>query len=132
MSERQSPKATIRITGVDHIQIAVPPELEDAAIAFYGGTLGLKRLPKPEGTGNTRGAWFDAGNVQLHIGIQEGEFKPATKAHPGLLVEDLEAARKALEDAGAKTKPGSDIPGFKRFFTEDPAGNRLEFLQKTN
>lgn len=132
MSERQSPKATIRIAGVDHIQIAVPPELEDAAIAFYDGVLGLKRLPKPEGTGDKRGAWFDAGNVQLHVGIQGGEFKPATKAHPGLLVEDLKAAMAALEEAGVKTKPGSDLPGFKRCFAKDPAGNRLEFLQKTN
>jgi catechol 2,3-dioxygenase-like lactoylglutathione lyase family enzyme len=122
----------MKITGLDHVQIAVPPELEEAAIAFYGGTIGLKRLPKPEGTGDTRGAWFDAGNVQLHLGIQEGNFKPATKAHPGLLVEDLNAAMAALEEAGVATKPGSDIPGFKRFFATDPAGNRLEFLQKTN
>ena len=119
----------MRVVGIDHIQIAVPPELEDAAIAFYGGTLGLKRLPKPEGTGDTRGAWFDAGNVQLHVGIQSGDFKSATKAHPGLVVDDLGAAKAALEKAGTRTKPGGDIPGFKRFFAEDPAGNRLEFLQ---
>ena len=130
MSERQSPKATIKVTGVDHIQIAVPLELEDAAIAFYGEVLGLKRLAKPECTGDTRGAWFDAGNVQLHVGIQEGDFTPATKAHPGLLVEDLEAARTVLNIAGVQTRPGGDIPGFRRFFATDPAGNRLEFLQR--
>lgn len=121
----------ISVVGIDHIQIAVPPEMEVAAVAFYGETLGLKRLPKPEGTGDARGAWFDAGNVQVHLGIQEGDFKPATKAHPGLLVEDLKAAKLALERGGIKTKPGNEIPDFKRFFTEDPAGNRLEFLERT-
>ena len=120
----------MKIIGIDHIQIAVPPEKENAAIAFYGGTLGLKRLPKPEGTGDVRGAWFIAGNLQLHVGIQEGEFRPATKAHPGLVVEDLEAAIATLEKADVKSKLGNDIHGFKRFFAEDPAGNRLEFLQK--
>lgn len=120
----------MKVIGIDHVQIAVPPEKEDAALAFYGNVLGLKRLSKPEGTGDTRGAWFDAGKTQLHVGIQEGEFRPATKAHPGLIVEDLVAAGATLEKAGVQTKPGSDIPGYRRFFAEDPAGNRLEFLQR--
>ena len=119
----------MKITAIDHVQIAVPPELEQAALAFYGNVLGLRRLQKPEGTGDTHGAWFHAGNIQLHVGIQQNDFKPATKAHPGLVVENLAEAQAALEAAGVPVKPGSDIPGFKRLFTQDPAGNRLEFMQ---
>jgi len=119
------------LTGVDHVQIAVPPELEVAAIHFYENVLGLKRLPKPVGTDDTRGAWLAAGNVQVHIGVQEKGFQPATKAHVGFLVEDLRVAEAALRKAGATHKSGGDLPGFRRFFAQDPAGNRLEFLQRT-
>ena len=119
----------MKIVGIDHVQIAVPPELEQAALAFYEGTLGLKRLPKPEGTGDTRGAWLSAGNIQVHIGIQPIGFQPATKAHVGFLVDDLSATEATLKAAGVATRPGSDLPGFKRLFADDPAGNRLEFMQ---
>jgi catechol 2,3-dioxygenase-like lactoylglutathione lyase family enzyme len=120
----------MKITGIDHVQIAVPPELETAAIEFYEKTLGLRRLPKPGGTDDVRGAWFDAGNTQLHIGVQEKGFTPASKAHPGLMVANLQAAIDHLANAGIETKPGSDLPGLKRFFAKDPAGNRLEFVQR--
>lgn len=117
------------IRGVDHVQIAVPPALEQAALRFYGHVLGLKRLPKPEGTDDTRGAWFDAGNVQVHVGIQLQGFTPAHKAHVGFVVEDLTRLRATLKADGRPVKDGGAIPGFTRVFSEDPAGNRLEFLQ---
>jgi catechol 2,3-dioxygenase-like lactoylglutathione lyase family enzyme len=120
----------MRITAVDHVQIAVPPELEAAAIEFYERVLGLNRLPKPGGTDDVRGAWLDGGNVQVHIGVQPKSFVPATKAHVGFVVADLAKAQAELERNKVATKPGSDLPGFKRFFTQDPAGNRLEFLQR--
>jgi catechol 2,3-dioxygenase-like lactoylglutathione lyase family enzyme len=121
----------MKIVAVDHVQIAVPPQLEAAAVDFYGRVLGLRRLPKPEGTEDPRGAWFDGGNVQVHIGVQGAGFTPAMKAHVGFVVDDLAALQTALEAANSATKPGSDLPGFKRIFTQDPAGNRLEFLQRT-
>lgn len=120
----------MKIISVDHVQIAVPPELEQVAVDFYENTLGLKRLPKPDGTGDTRGAWLSAGNIQVHVGVQPEGFKPATKAHVGFIVEDLAATLAELKAAGATIIPGSDLPGFKRLFTKDPAGNRLEFLQR--
>jgi catechol 2,3-dioxygenase-like lactoylglutathione lyase family enzyme len=118
------------ITGVDHVQIAVPPQLEAAAVDFYGRVLGLRRLPKPEGTEDPRGAWFDGGNVQVHIGVQGAGFVPAMKGHVGFVVDDLGGLQASLEAAKCATKLGGDIPGFKRIFTQDPAGNRLEFLQR--
>lgn len=99
-------------------------------VDFYGATLGLRRMTKPENTGDTRGAWFDAGNVQLHLGVQPDGFVPATKAHVGFVVDDLAALAGTLRSKGFAVKSGSDLPGFKRLFSEDPAGNRLEFLQR--
>ena len=119
----------MNILSVDHVQIAVPPDFEQAALEFYGRTLGLVRLHKPDATGDARGGWFAAGNVQVHIGIQQ-EFTPAQKAHVGFLVDDLAATEAALKAAGAPVKTGSNLPGFTRLFAEDPAGNRIEFLQK--
>ncbi|MBK8205383.1 MAG: VOC family protein [Planctomycetes bacterium] len=99
-------------------------------VDFYAATLGLKRLTKPGGTDDSRGAWFDAGNVQLHLGVQPDGFVPAKKAHVGFVVDDLAALAGALGSKGLPLKAGSDLPGFTRIFSEDPAGNRLEFLQR--
>lgn len=120
----------MRVTAIDHVQVAFPPELEAAMVDFYEDTLGLKRLAKPGGTDDPRGAWFDAGNVQLHLGAQPHAFVPARKAHVGFVVDELAAIAAALEAAGLPVKAGSDLPGFRRIFSEDPAGNRLEFLQR--
>ncbi|MCL4730084.1 MAG: glyoxalase, partial [Planctomycetes bacterium] len=97
------------IRGVDHVQVAVPPALENAALRFYGGLLGLPRLPKPEGTEDARGAWFAAGNVQLHVGIQLQGFAAATKAHVGFVVEDLERMKALLKGDGRPVKDGGVI-----------------------
>jgi catechol 2,3-dioxygenase-like lactoylglutathione lyase family enzyme len=119
------------IQGAHHVQIAVPPALENAALRFYGNVLGLARIDKPEGTDEQRGAWFEAGNVQFHVGIQLQDFSPARKAHVGFVVEDLARLRTVLKGDGRPVKDGGAIPGFTRIFSEDPAGNRLEFLQRT-
>lgn len=98
-------------------------------LAFYGGLLGLQQINKPANTGDARGAWFDAGNTQLHLGVQPQGFAPARKAHVGFIVDSLEAVAAALRAGGKPVTSGSELPGFKRLFSEDPAGNRLEFLQ---
>ncbi|MBK9973610.1 MAG: VOC family protein [Planctomycetes bacterium] len=117
------------IQAIDHVQVAVPPALEQAAVRFYGGLLGLVRLEKPAGTDDARGAWFQAGNIQLHVGIQTQGFVAATKAHVAFVVADLDRVKTLLKGDGRPVKDGGGIAGFRRIFSEDPAGNRLEFLQ---
>ncbi|TDD90168.1 glyoxalase [Actinomadura darangshiensis] len=116
------------ITGVHHIQLAAPPGSEDGLRAFYTGVLGLDEVPKPPGLAGRGGAWFRGGGVELHLGIEEG-FRPARKAHPGLLVHDLDALAARLNAAGHATRPDDLLPGYRRCYADDPAGNRLEFLQ---
>ena len=118
----------MRITGIDHVQVAAPPGCEDAARAFYGDLLGLAELPKPPVLAARGGCWFAAGAQQLHVGV-ETEFAPARKAHPGLVVDDLEALRERLRAAGQEPREDDTIPGTRRFYAEDPFGNRLEFRQ---
>lgn len=59
----------------------------------------------------------------------EHDFRPARKAHPGLLVHDLDTWADQLRSAGAPVLFDEDFPGMRRFCSEDPHGNRLEFLE---
>ncbi|MCC6572982.1 MAG: VOC family protein [Planctomycetes bacterium] len=118
------------VSAINHVQVAAPPELEAAAVAFYRDVLGLRPIPKTEGADSPRGGWFSAGNIELHVGIQEKGFSPAAKAHVAFMVPDLEALKSRLEKAGRPIRPGGEMPAYRRFFSEDPCGNRLEFMQK--
>jgi catechol 2,3-dioxygenase-like lactoylglutathione lyase family enzyme len=119
----------VQVLGIDHVQIAIPRGGEAAARAFYSGVLGLAELPKPEELRARGGVWFGAGAQELHLGVEE-PFAPARKAHPGLVVDDLEALCASLREAGHDPRGDDAIPGVRRAFAEDPFGNRLELRQK--
>jgi hypothetical protein len=62
------------------------------------------------------------------VGV-EREFAAARKAHPGFVVDDLEALRAKLRGVGRDPQDDESLPGAVRFYAEDPFGNRLEFRQ---
>ncbi|HTI53398.1 MAG TPA: glyoxalase, partial [Verrucomicrobiae bacterium] len=76
------------IVGVDHVQLAMPAGREAEARAFYDGLLGVPEIAKPPALAARGGAWFERGRLKIHFGVDR-DFRPARKAHPGLLVEDL-------------------------------------------
>jgi diguanylate cyclase (GGDEF)-like protein/PAS domain S-box-containing protein len=116
--------------GVDHVQLAMPagPEAEQAAERFYGEVLGLRRVPKPPALAVRGGCWFEGPCVELHLGVEE-PFHPARKAHPALLVENLDVLGRRIVDAGGELVPADDVPGVHRFHTHDPFGNRIELVE---
>lgn len=117
------------ITGLDHVQVAIPVGGEAAAREYYGVTLGMTEVPKPPALARRGGCWFTSGDAVLHLGVEE-PFVPAAKAHPAFLVTDLDAVAVALEEAGSTvTRSDGELPGVRRFHTLDPFGNRLEFQQ---
>jgi catechol 2,3-dioxygenase-like lactoylglutathione lyase family enzyme len=117
------------ITGVDHVQVAIPRGAEDDARRFYGQLLGMTEVPKPAALARRGGCWFSSGAAVLHLGVEE-PFAPARKAHPAFLVSDLGALQARLEAAGCEcTRSDGEIPGVQRFHTSDPFGNRIEFQQ---
>ncbi|ASY34386.1 MULTISPECIES: VOC family protein [unclassified Streptomyces] len=116
------------ITALDHVQLSAPPGSEDALRAFYAGVLGLTELPKPPALAARGGCWFGSGPVQLHLGI-EADFRPARKAHPGLRVTAIDAFATRLTDHGITVTWDDNLPGHRRFYADDPVGNRLEFLE---
>ncbi|MEV5532294.1 VOC family protein [Streptomyces prunicolor] len=116
------------LAAVDHVQLAAPVGAEDALRAYYVDVLGMTEIPKPPVLAARGGCWFGAGAVQLHLGI-EADFRPAKKAHPGLRVTGIEAYAARLKSLGAPVTWDEDLPGYRRFYSEDPVGNRLEFLE---
>ncbi|MEU6438914.1 VOC family protein [Streptomyces sp. NPDC047046] len=116
------------ITALDHVQLAAPPGSEDRLRAFYADALGLTELPKPPALAARGGCWFGGGPVQLHLGI-ETDFRPARKAHPGLRVTAIDAFATRLTAHGVPVTWDDNLPGHRRFYADDPVGNRLEFLE---
>jgi len=88
----------------------------------------MQEIPKPATLAARGGVWFRLGEGELHLGIEE-PFRPARKAHPAFEVADLEGLRQRLEKAGAPVRTDELLPGRRRFYTDDPFGNRLEFIQ---
>ncbi|MBF6590314.1 MAG: methyltransferase domain-containing protein, partial [Ktedonobacterales bacterium] len=113
---------------IDHVQVAMPPGAEARARAFYGDLLGLDEVHKPASLAERGGVWFRCGAQMLHLGSEE-DFRPQRKGHPALLVRDVAALRARLAAAGVVTTSDAALPGYERFYTSDPFGNRLECLQ---
>lgn len=116
------------VKGIDHVQVAAPNGSEEEARSFYSDVLGMKEVEKPESLKGRGGCWFQCGIQEVHVGIEE-PFNPSKKAHPGFIAEDLEGLQQALLTAGYTVKDDAPIAGRKRIFTEDPFGNRIEFLE---
>jgi catechol 2,3-dioxygenase-like lactoylglutathione lyase family enzyme len=104
---------------IDHVQLAAPPGCEEEARAFFGGVLGLRELPKPPALAARGGVWFE----HVHVGVED-DFRPARKAHPAFVVDDLDALAARLGDV----EWDDALPGVRRFYAADPWGNRLEFI----
>jgi catechol 2,3-dioxygenase-like lactoylglutathione lyase family enzyme len=119
----------MRIEGIDHIQLAMPSGEEAAARAFYSGLLELPEVPKPPDLAKRGGVWFQSGRVKVHLGI-DPEFRPARKAHPGFLVEDLRTLVHKLRDAGVEVSEAEPLPGYDHVYVADPFGNRIELMER--
>jgi predicted enzyme related to lactoylglutathione lyase len=108
----QSKKA--RAMGFNHIALEVGDV--DEALAFYARIVDFKLRGKSKDM-----AFIDLGDQFL--ALQKGQSQPAGGGrHFGLVVDDKEAVRRALADAGVEALPGP----FLDFY--DPWGNRLEIV----
>ncbi len=119
---------SFRLLRVDHVQLAMPQGAEDDAERFYAGLLGLERQVKPEPLASRGGCWFSNGSVVLHLGVEQ-DFRPARKAHPALVVDDLDALAAHLVASGVEVRPDTELPGLHRCFVDDPFGNRIELVE---
>jgi catechol 2,3-dioxygenase-like lactoylglutathione lyase family enzyme len=113
-----------RWISIDHVQLAIPVGGEDEARRFYVGVLGLAEQQKPANMAARGGAWFQAGDVQIHVGA-EVDFTPARKAHPALVMRGLRAF---IQESGLAARWNSEIEGLVRCHVDDPFGNRIELI----
>lgn len=116
----------MRIKAIDHVQLAMPPDKEAEARAFCQGLLGIPEVQKPANLAKRGGCWFERGTLKVHLGV-ESDFHPARKAHPALLVEDLDSLKAVLLAAGHSLD--EPLEGYDRIYVDDPFGNRIEMIE---
>ncbi|ATQ43174.1 VOC family protein [Caulobacter mirabilis] len=116
------------LRAIDHVQIAIPVGGEERARPFYRDLLGLAEVPKPAEMAKRGGAWFEAGAIKVHLGVEQ-DFRANTKAHVAFQVDDVADIAARARVAGYDTKSDDDLEGYERVFIYDPFGNRLEFLR---
>jgi catechol 2,3-dioxygenase-like lactoylglutathione lyase family enzyme len=110
--------ARSRLVGINHVALEVG-DVEEA-LAFYGGIFDVELRGRAPGM-----AFVDMGDQFLALG--EGRTQPPDEhRHLGLVVDDKEAVRQALAEAGVEPLPGR----FLDFL--DPWGNRVEIVGYTN
>jgi catechol 2,3-dioxygenase-like lactoylglutathione lyase family enzyme len=116
---------------LDHVQVLAPAGGVGDARRFYTELVGLEEVERPATMGGT-GAWFRAGSQELHVSEHE-PFAPATKGHPAFELDgaELDELARTFREAGVEVKWDERLPGARRFYAADPAGNRLEFLART-
>lgn len=113
-----APSARPRVVGFNHVALEVGDI--DEALAFYGLLFRFELRGKSDSM-----AFIDLGDQ--FIALQKGRRQPADDSrHFGLVVDDKEAAREALEAAGVTLIDGP----FLDF--RDPWGNRVEIVGYDN
>lgn len=126
---RNTREAMIQISRYLHTAILVS-DLEKADF-FYGTVLGL---PPVDRSLKFPGRWYQIGEVQIHLIVQEGlsqtianEAKWGRNPHLALAVTDLDAAKAQLEKYGYALQMSAS--GRSAAFTQDPDGNVVELTQ---
>ncbi len=117
----------MKLIAIDHVQLAMPVGEEKRAQEFYVDILGLKQVPKPTALAQRGGAWFENESVKVHLGV-EVDFRPARKAHPAFIVEDLSELITMLKNKGYSITDAEPMTGIERVHVNDPFGNRIELM----
>jgi catechol 2,3-dioxygenase-like lactoylglutathione lyase family enzyme len=112
---------------LQHVSTPYPPGREDELRRFYGGLLRLEEKPAPPGLVERGIVWFAAGadELELHF-LPEDGGDTRTQRHFCLEVDDIEAWRRRLEEAGVSTEDTTPIRNRPRFYCRDPFGNVVE------
>ena len=103
-----------RLVGINHVALEVG-DVEEA-LAFYGRIFELDLRGRAPGM-----AFVDLGDQFL--ALSEGRRQPPDEhRHFGLVVDDIEAVRNALDEAGVEILPGRGLDFL------DPWGNRVQLV----
>jgi lactoylglutathione lyase len=104
-----------RLVGINHVALEVDDV--DSALDFYGRVFEIRLRGR-----SRRAAFIDIGDQFL--ALMEGRSQPPDQTrHFGLVVDDKEATRRALEAAGAEIVAGRGLD------FRDPSGNLVQVVQ---
>jgi len=106
----------------------MPAGGEAAAIGFYEGILGIPHVAKPPHLAVRGGCWFEGEDLKVHLGVEQ-EFRPAAKAHPAFIVDDVRALGVTITAAGLPVVDDEPLEGYDRIYVTDPFGNRIELME---
>lgn len=104
-----------RLVGINHVALEV--EDIDDALRFYGDVFEFELRGRSAGM-----AFIDMGDQFVALSTGREQAADADR-HVGFVVDDLEAARAALVEAGATILPGRGLDFL------DPWGNRVQIVQ---
>ena len=107
-----------RLLGINHIALEVG-DLEEA-LSFYGRIFSFELRGRVPGM-----AFLDMGDQFVALGEGRSQ-EPDSHRHVGFVVDDLAAARRALEEAGAEILPGRGLD------FRDPWGNHVQVVEYGN
>ena len=115
---------SIKVKGYHHAAVVVKDL--DRAERFYGGLMGMSKLPRPEFS--IKGAWYEmASGAQLHLMVS-AETVDGSSRHVALEVEDFEETVRVLKenDIRFKSEPGKRDDGSDAMSILDTEGNLVE------
>jgi predicted enzyme related to lactoylglutathione lyase len=104
-----------RLVGVNHVAVEVGDI--DAALDFYGRVFDFTLRGRGRGM-----AFIDMGDQFIALAAGRTQ-EPDSHRHIGLVVDDLKAARRSLEEAGARILPGRGLDFL------DPWGNHFQVVE---
>ena len=112
------------VDGLNHVQIAMPRGGEERA--YFAGLLGPEELEKPAVLAGRGGVWFGMPDGRkIHLGVEQ-PFRRGEKAHPAFGCAALGSLARRLEEGGYAVRWDGALAQRRRFYAEDPFGNRIE------
>ena len=117
------------VIGVNHVQVNVAPADLERGREFYLGFMGFTEIARPSSF-KSKGIWMKAGTFEMHIGLEDGADRSATRAHVAYEVNDIERWRTKVGNAGYEMIGQPLIPGYDRFQFRDPFGNNIEIIAR--
>jgi catechol 2,3-dioxygenase-like lactoylglutathione lyase family enzyme len=111
---------------LQHVSISIPRDAAAEARAFYGDLLGLEERDVLPNLDPAEFVWYRVGgDLELHLMLRDEPTRD--QRHFCLVVDDLGALRKRLEDEGHDVSDATPLVGRPRFFCRDPFGSLVEF-----